>query len=94
MIRAHAAGVNARTTPPPVPPFTRWHCPLCGASYRHPWYLATHLAAVDPARPDHGLTELDAWTLAATVQPVDVSPGLDRYPTLPAIPMAAPPAVR
>ena len=103
------AGVNAPATPPPepdvqltfddlptppaVPPFSRWRCPLCGASFRHPWYLAAHLNKPSKLGMPHGLPEDEAWCLAATVAPVDTSPGLTRYPTLPVVPMAAPPSV-
>jgi hypothetical protein len=90
MIRDHAAAVNAASTPPPVPVFHRWRCPLCGGSWRHPWHLAAHLAR--PAdQLGHALDELDAWTRAAAVEPVDMTPGLNRYPTVERVPMDAPP---
>ena len=91
MIRDHAAGVNAPPTPPPVPIWHRWPCPLCGSLYRHPWHLAAHLIRAD--RFGHALDEQDAWTRAAAVGPVDVTPGTtDRRP-LPVAPVGPPPAL-
>jgi hypothetical protein len=79
-------------TPPPVPAWHRWYCPLCGAGFRHPWYLAAHLQKPSKPGMPHMLDEQDAWTRAAAVLPVDTTPGLPRYPTVPVIPMVAPPS--
>jgi hypothetical protein len=92
MLPTPTEGVHAPVPPPPVPVFHRWRCPLCGGSWRHPWHLAAHLAR--PAdQLGHALDELDAWTRAAAVEPVDTTPGLNRYPTVERVPMDAPPLV-
>ena len=93
MFRDTAAAVNGRPTPPPepvptrqyhppsVPADHRWRCPLCRVLYKHPWQLCIHLAAVDPARPDHGMTEDEAWLRVVTLTPLVVTGGRARRPT-------------